>query len=289
MRVLSWNIWDENQKPATEIAQFIFAQDADIVCLQEVAAPLLHDLVSQLSGVYSWYVAKDAQFTQKNPRALGFFARLVESVVYLLSDAYAHYISKDTQQSPRALLFLSRLPVVRVRAIRTRTKRGWRSFFTAWTKIDEHLEFQRADVQVSNGCIEIMNTHLEVGTSPRNRLNQFKYVLKKRKRRGAIKHAIVVGDLNIFGEGLYPRFVGWMGHGFEHKWLWLNEREQFEKICKKHGLTNIFKGCSTFKIGGSEFQLDHILVPEQITVVSQKVLEDMCGSDHKPIVADIDI
>ena len=185
------------------------------------------------------------------------------------------------------LMFLSRIPVIQSAAIRTRSKRGWRSWFSLWKQIEEHLEFQRVDVETGEEQIRIVNVHLEVGTSPCNRLNQFKYVLRRCKRHGMIKRAVVVGDLNIFGDGWYPRFVGWLWHGFKSKWLWLNEREKFRKICEKRCLKNIFEGQPTFSIAGSEFQLDHILVPEKAAVLSHEVIEDMCGSDHKAIIADI--
>ncbi len=293
MRIASWNVWDENPKSGAEIAEFIRVQDADVVCLQEVAAPLLETLVPSLHAAYPhYYVAKDAQYAEKDLRALGFFSRIFEGIVYRLSDAYAYYIVKDAQpvkKYSRSLVFFSRLPVVRARAIRTRARRGWRSFFAAWTRIEEHLEFQRVDVKTRGGVVRIMNAHLEIGAGACNRLRQFKYVLRRCKRRGRIKRALMVGDFNIFGEELYPRFVGWLGLGSGSKWLWLNERDEFEKICKKRGLKNIFKGQPTFFKGGAQFQLDHILVPEKMTILSQKVLEDAYGSDHQFVLTDVNI
>ena len=293
MRIVSWNIWDENPKSGAEIAEFIRAQDADVVCLQEVAAPLLETLIPSLCGAYPYYyVAKDAQCIEKDLRELGFFSRIFEGIVYRLSDAYAYYITKDAQpvkKYSRSLVFFSRLPVVRARAIRTRARREWLSLFAAWTRIEEHLEFQRVDVMTPRGEVRIMNAHLEIGAGACNRLRQFKYVLRRCKRRGRIKRALIVGDFNIFGEGLYPRFVGWLGLGSGSKWLWLNERDEFEKICKKRGLKNIFKGQPTFFKGGAQFQLDHILVPKNIPVLSLKVSEEKCGSDHHLILSDVDM
>ena len=258
IRIFDFNVWDENPKSAGEIVDFIFSHDAHIVCLQEVREDVLAEI-------------------QKRDR--------------YLECAVAH----DTRRTNGGLCFLvtlSRFPVIKRGVVRAKRKRGWRSIFSNWWhNITEHLESLRADVLIQQKRIKILNVHLEVGTGPKNRLQQFRHILRYGIRRRIIKHAIIAGDFNIYGQGWYERFVGWLWFGLRSRELFLDEREEFERLFKERGLKNIFRGETTFFAGGIGFQFDHIIVPHAIAERVSKiyVCEETCCSDHKPVVAEFNM
>ncbi|MDP3725634.1 MAG: endonuclease/exonuclease/phosphatase family protein [bacterium] len=256
VRILDWNVCNENRAPPEKIVDFIFSHNPDIICLQEVPRLVLDTINSRVLGKYE--------------RVMGNDMRCGEELCFLVT--------------------LSRFPIIKWRAIQALKKGGWRSFFSSfWHNIEEHLESLRVDILVERRRVRVLNVHLEVGTGPKNRLQQFRHVLRHGIRRWTIKSAIIAGDLNIYGQGWYERFVGWLWFGLRSVELLLNEREEFERIFKKRGLKNIFREETTFSTGGVNFQFDHILVPRNTVVISRSVISEHCGSDHTPIIGEIDI
>ncbi len=258
IRVFDWNAWNENKKPPNDIADFIFSHNADIISLQEVSASVRDALSARAARErYQYCVARDMKQTD------GTFCFLV---------------------------VLSRAPITRSRVIRSNRKRGWRSFFSSlWHNIEEHLESLRVDVRAGERRIRILNVHLEVGTGPKNRIQQFLRILRRNTKRRTIRNMIIAGDLNIYGQGWYERFVGWLWFGLRSVEFFMDEREEFERIFRHRGFANMFRGETTFSTGGVAFQFDHILVPSNITVLYKKVLNDNCGSDHQPIIVDVEV
>lgn len=265
LRVFDWNVYDKNKLPPEEIVRFIFSHDADVVFLQEVSQSVLDVLVREATGRYECIAGKDF--------------RSAERLCYLVT--------------------LTRLPALYSKAVRAREKKGWRSFFSSfWYTFEEHLESLRVDIKAGERKIKTLNLHLEVGTGPKNRLKQFRHALWHGLRRFMVRNAIIAGDLNIYGEKWYPRFVGWLWFGLPSPELLMDERKEFERLFKKRGLVNVFKGETTFIAEGlslivpifpsAQFQFDHILVPHGTKIVSRVVIKDMHGSDHFSVLAEVE-
>ncbi len=253
MRVVSWNVFNRNATPPAKIADFLLAQDADVICLQEVPDPVLRELLGRDDTGYAHAVARGM---------------------------------RCAEHGECFLVILSRYPVIRHKKIRGNEGRGWRSFFSSvWHRLEEHLESHYIDVLTQEDRVRIFNVHLEVGTGPRNRLTQFLRVL----RHSAHGKNIIAGDLNIYGETWYQRFIGLMWFGLQFRELLMDEREEFERVFSKFRLRNMFRGRTTFCAveGAADFQFDHILLPEDAIVSSTSVFEEQCGSDHKLIIADV--
>jgi len=250
--VLNWNVWDENPKSADAIVEFIKSHNADIVCLQEVREGVLSAIKQYLNN-----------YEQA-------FARGMES------GAGTCY-----------LVILSKFPIETRKVIPGKPRgRGW-SFFRFWKKIREHIESHFVILNAGACSMQVFNVHLEVSTGPLTRIKQFENVLKHKENAGA---HIIVGDLNIYADRWYHKFIGWLLFGHSNGELFFNERDLFEKVFKKHGLKNIFKNKFTYSLFWLlQFQFDHIIVSDSIRHTDIHVDDDCGGSDHQPIIAELEI
>ena len=151
------------------------------------------------------------------------------------------------------------------------------------TGLSGPLEFQYIDIKLGKHKVRIFNSHLECNTSPRIRVEQFKQMLKA-SHKNCIN--IYCGDLNIYGEWYINLFVGYISN-YKLRDISLSERELFDKLFRKHDLLNVFYGCVTYPI--LQLQLDHILIPNHIPIITKRVFRRRRGSDHKPIMVEVEV
>lgn len=145
------------------------------------------------------------------------------------------------------------------------------------------LEFQYVDIKPDDKKIRIFNSHLECNTSPRIRVEQFKQVLRL-SRKNSVN--IYCGDLNTYGEWYLNLFVGYISN-YTLKDITHSERKLFNELFSEYKLNNIFHGEVTYPL--FLLQLDHILVPNNIPVISKTVHKKRYGSDHRPIVVELEV
>lgn len=251
LTILNWNVWCENGDLDTVIG-FLRAQDADIVCLQEVPEPLLKNLAALPS--YSFAKARDS------------------------------YHRKNGKKFPSLLVILSKC---KMKAGSVKFKRQpKRSFIARLLGFEECLEFQYADVvfsehhSESRKALRVFNVHLESIAGPKLRIARFAQALRFLDAR---KKNLICGDLNIF-RAWYS--WGWrliLGCSWDE--LWFREYEVFEKMFARRGFANVFSGETTH--AGSGNQLDYILIPEETKIIRRVLFEDAYGSDHKPMLVEI--
>src|SRR3989344_6197884 len=212
LTLLNWNVWLFNKDTET-IISFIAEQDADVVCLQEVSAPLLAELKRRTA--YHIFTARDA------------------------------YHRSNGDRTPSFLVILTRRRVVGADAVRFR-KQKKRTLLARFLGIEEGLEFHYVDIVSTNGmCLRIFNVHLECITSPRRRILQFREVCR-RLDSGA---NIVCGDLNVLRVwyGFFLRLI--LGSWEE---LWEREHELFARVFKENNFLNIFEGEITHYFTGNQ-------------------------------------
>lgn len=145
------------------------------------------------------------------------------------------------------------------------------------------LEFQYIDIKPGKRKVRIFNSHLECNTSPRIRVEQFKQVLQLSHKSSL---NIYCGDLNTYGEWYLNLFVGYISN-YKLKDISSSERNLFNALFREYELNNVFHGNVTYPL--FRLQLDHILVPNDVPVVSKMVYHKRYGSDHRPISVEVEI
>lgn len=252
MRILSWNIWIKNQNPIGNLKELIEHHKPDVICLQEVTADLLE------------YV-HDASF---------------EGFDYIYSFDYRKH--KQGYYQNYYLVTLSKHPIQNQKVNRLHVNHLTRwSLWDAILRWDESIEFLYADIRADDEMYRVFNCHLEVSAGPKLRLNQFQQTLNK---FSPDSHNIVCGDFNIFATLWINIAVGWM-LGFSPSEIFMEEREEFEKVFSSHKLTNPLLGQPTYP--KRKLQLDHIIIPEELNRDKQEVIKNLYGSDHNPILVEI--
>ncbi len=212
LTLLNWNVWVFNEDTEA-IIRFIAAQDADVVCLQEVSAPLL--------------------------------AELKQRTAYHIFTAHDAYHRSNGDRTPSFLVILTRRRVVGADAVRFRRQKK-RTLLARFLGIEEGLEFHYADIVSASGThLRIFNAHLECITSPRRRILQFREVC----RRLDSGVNIVCGDLNVLRVwyGFFLRLI--LGSWEE---LWEREHELFARVFKENNFLNVFEGEVTHGFTGSQ-------------------------------------
>ncbi len=267
LRIMGFNVYDENPKSAAEIVDFVFSHNADIVDLQEVREDVLRELL--VRGIYHLEFARGT----------------------------------ETDRGTSYLVILSKFKIERHGVIQNTHVRGpW------WKRIKENIESHFVLVNVDGISLQIFNMHLPAYAGPLTRARQFRRIIKQRKPGHVL---IVAGDFNIYADRWYHKLVGFifLGHSFEELFSNTSERDSFEEMFKEHGLRNVFRHKATYsfisfmmkiKVPYSFisllvqmflFQLDHIIVPNEIAerILKTTVLEESGGSDHRPIIVELDM
>lgn len=211
-----------------------------------------------------------------SPRLLETLTRETSYSLFKARDAYH---KMDGDRNPSFLVLLTRHRVVGADAIVFK-KQKKRSLLVRILGFEEGLEFQYADILCGEKCVRIFNTHLECVASPKRRMAQFNEVTRIFQK----SMNIVCGDLNIF-RGRYAFALRLLLGSWDE--LWDREHEFFGRVFGMHALRNIFEGAITHDFTRS--QLDYVLVPEGAEVISQTVLSDSVGSDHRPMVVELRI
>ena len=151
------------------------------------------------------------------------------------------------------------------------------------TKKGGPLEFQYVDIKLGSKKVRIFNSHLECNTSPRMRVKQFEHVLEASHRSGVNMYC---GDFNIYGEWYVNLLVGYISN-YKLDDISKSERKLFGQLFREHQLNNVFRGTVTYP--RFRLQLDHILVPSGVPVVSKVVHKKRYGSDHRPIAVEVEV
>jgi endonuclease/exonuclease/phosphatase family metal-dependent hydrolase len=261
--VVSWNMYCFNKKLDDAFA-FIQSQPFDVMCIQEVPEGFL----SLLRTLPLFMVeSPDSVWREKNAPG-----NVQRDYHVILSK---HPIVADATY-----------PVVehRSRKFRARLFRSMMRYIANWRSGSLHNRTSHsADITFNGKIIRVFSTHLELAT-PAIRKNEFEHIV----RNLSTDHQnIICGDFNILESWLMKPLNFLLGGSLLQAFPWYNERAEMEQAFQAAGLSNIFKSRITHKIAHS--QLDHILVPVGTNVIDQKVLLNTHGSDHRPIVATLNI
>jgi len=209
------------------------------------------------------------------------------------AEALDYYHKGNGKKVPSYLVILSRFNA-RCRSIRFRhqPKRSW---FARKFGLEEGLEFHYIDIELSRGDkrekravpLRIFNIHLENAAGPKWRMARFNEVLRSLSKK---RKNIICGDLNVF-----RAWYSWSWRlllfllGYPCSWgeLWFREHEFFQRIFEKNNFADIFSGAATHEWSGN--QLDYILVPNDFEISSHTLFSETYGSDHRPMLVEIEI
>ena len=101
------------------------------------------------------------------------------------------------------------------------------------------------------------------------------------------KNMIVCGDFNILE---YPKgtILNWiLGGPFIDALRFTRERTDMEQRFASYRLTNPLRGKATHNYSRKQ-QLSHILVPQGSAVRQARVFPGYHGSDHRPVLVEVD-
>ncbi|KKR02121.1 MAG: hypothetical protein UU25_C0024G0005 [Microgenomates group bacterium GW2011_GWB1_40_9] len=158
--------------------------------------------------------------------------------------------------------------------------------YAAFVHFEEMHHVIAVRLKVKGKQIQITNTRLSCAIGTSDRVQEFKTLVRKVKHKTI--PTIYCGDYNVVDSKLFNRLTGWL-RGFTRFDYLLDERASFEKLFKKEHLVNIFRGKSTSFVNRPLLQLDHILVPKTFLVQSHLLTKKRYGSDHRILVATIQI
>lgn len=267
VRILSWNVLISNKR-LEEALNFLKASNADIICLQEVSNEFLGMLrslteYSLISGIDTIFVTNSWR-----PRAGETRVNLVILSKFPL-DGYASFKYEELPLQKKV-----RTEIFHLALYMTGVWIGGRN---------RDRSVLSADIRVDNRKVRVFSVHLSLHT-PQIRETEFGVVRQNLLSDGI---NIVAGDLNIL-EAPWIKVWNWLQGGrIQDSLPWVSEREKMERKFKESGLSNHLIGKVTCPISGS--QLDHILVPEDLSVSGVSVFKNRYGSDHNPIFLDLKI
>jgi len=253
MRIISWNVFVSNKKIKKGI-HYILSLSPDVICLQEVPQRMMSYLRTR-SG-YSLSTCFDSKHHRTSKRHV---------YVCTLTRQKPISVTKHTYDNGFSNSFLTKA-------------------YTSLLHIEEKHMVLVVTLTVRRKKIQIANTRLSCAIGTHDRLQEFTTLIQKTKR--STIPTIYCGDLNVADSKIFNRLTGWI-RGFDHFDYLLDEREAFEKLYEKEGLTNIFRGTSTSITNRPLLQFDHILVPNFCTVEGNGLTRKRYGSDHKMLIADI--
>ena len=214
----------------------------------------------------SSYKAATADTDQKNPDSQNFKWQMFHALDH--RDAKAqHY-----------LVILTRIPVCR-HFCDYLDSAPPKSFLAKRHQIQSVRQFHYVDLVCQKTKFRIFNIHLEVAVGPKKRLAQFDNLVKNFGVNN-----LICGDFNIFPHPIGSFFVGWAA-SFTLSDYATNERKKFEEKFQKLSLNNIFVKKITYP--KYKLQLDHILVPQNFTILEKKLEKKLSNSDHLWLFCDI--
>ena len=260
LSVLSWNMLFSNKNQEDAFA-FIESSSADVICLQEVPIEFLERLRTlpfHLTHAIDTRWETDPLHPERG-----------DTTTLLVILSRYPYVSSDRISLP---------PLAKQVLIRTRLFHLGLRIFGIWKggRVYER-EAQFADINVGTQVIRVINTHLPLRT-PEVRRKEFE-VLRSHHSGEAID--FMCGDFNILEHPYIKVWNYFQGGSLGSAMPWSNERGTMEVLFKDAGLKNPLRGQCTHPISRS--QLDHILVPPAMEVISAVVNKNAHGSDHRPI------
>ncbi len=202
-----------------------------------------------------------------------------ETACPFLFKARDTYHKKNGDRNPSFLVIMARQRVIDAKAVLFKRQKK-RIFFARLLGIEEGIEFQYADILCGEERLRFFNVHLECVAGPKRRVAQFDEVTRVFQK--GIN--IVCGDLNILSVW-YAFFLRFIFGSWDE--LWEREHDFFARVFGKHKLWNIFEGAVTHDFTGN--QLDYVLVPRETSVVSKMISPDSIGSDHRPMLVELEI
>lgn len=138
------------------------------------------------------------------------------------------------------------------------------------------------DINAGGKSIRVMNLHL-ILAQPAWRLKEFEMAMAE---RDPSRPTIVCGDFNTI-EAPHISILNWiLGGKVSDAFLHKRERTEINKQFVQHELVNTLAGSVTHPLSRS--QLDHILVSHSFTIKNASVLPDRVGSDHHPIMVEVE-
>lgn len=150
---------------------------------------------------------------------------------------------------------------------------------------DEGMHALWVDVEFGGHHLRIFNTHLSMGTGPNQRSRQLAEITRQFVSNSG---NVVCGDFNSFYSPLWGVLAGEL-LGVSREEFFTREVDNLAKFCNQFGLVDVIKEVITFPILGSGFRLDHILVPTPMRDSIARVLKNKPGSDHFPLVVEIEL
>ena len=239
MDLITWNVFRHNRTLDLAL-DHIATQGADIVCLQEVPADMLHatlKLAPYATWCYEYASAKK-----------GIDTRLV-----ILSQHPFHYQ-------------------------RVQLHGQYPSLKTRLNRCVESMEYQSVDLTVNGHDYRVFNIHMPLNTTPRHRLAELEDILAHKLHPTATN--LLCGDFNSCGRPLISGLWGWMQSYKLRDWL-MHEKRALEKLTTRYGYDNPFRRWRTHS--QLPFQLDAILIPEDLPIQRMERIKARVGSDHFPL------
>lgn len=253
MRIITWNLWVSNRH-AKKAIDHALSFDPDVICFQELSAPMLEYLKQNKYTATYTYDSVNHRNTKKTA-----------------------YICTLTKEKPK------RARVVEYSQVRS-TSFLSRVIYEKIIRSNEKHEAPIVEIAAGNTHVQIANARLSCAVGTRERLSEFTGILSQLNPNIP---AVIAGDFNIIDNQLINILIGWI-RGFRLREYFLNERREFEKIVQAHGYTNIFRKRTTYITSHPVLQLDHILVPRDARISYHHIEKKRFGSDHRMLIADID-
>lgn len=254
MRIITWNVFVFNTKIKKLIDQAL-SYEPDILCFQELPDPYLPYLQAQKG----YTVTHALDFTSPRPRYTGH------------------------------IVILTKHPPVAQRIVEYSRVKGaslWeRVFYRAIMRSTEKRLAPIVNISYGSHDIQITSARFSCAVGSKERLHEFSSLIKHLDRH---KPAILCGDFNIIDDAVFKFITGWV-RGFHLNEYFINERKAFEDIVKEYGYRNIFRNISTYITSIPRLQYDHILIPESWHVNYHTVEKKTVGSDHRMLLADIEL
>ena len=262
LRVVTWNMYDWNERPFNLLGHVIDDLHADVICLQEVPEMVLRNLEDR---GYRTFSAKDQMSGEK----LSHLLILVRKRRGIVPDMDSHRV--ETHESSPSTCIAARL------------------FGFSWTMC---LESHSVLLRVGKKKVRVVNCHLPAAVPValrRIRLDEI-----SRAHFGA-EPTLFCGDLNTYGAWWRNALAGWI-FGVAWDELCVNEIKLLDRFAETHGLRRIFKSfrprpwslCGHITHPWTLSNIDHILATHgAFRIADRRRLDARHKSDHRGLLTDL--
>lgn len=146
----------------------------------------------------------------------------------------------------------------------------------------ECLDSQSIIIEVDGVGVRVVNLHLSCAVSPQIRMQQLE---QASAHFADAKHALVCGDFNTYAKLPLNLVAGWF-FGFQIADIFVDEIKRLDVFARSHGLVRVFDRVITYP--RHRLHLDHMLI-RGLAVRTMHVEDGMHGSDHRPIVVELEL